>query len=135
MTDKKKLQEKYVELQILSMQIKQIEEQLDMLDQKTLELTNLRDSLKNLKKFRADTKALTPMGLGIFVPATVDATKGVLVNVGAGVVIKKTMDEAQDTISKQLEQLGDITLELSNNLRVLAGQAQHTEEEIDKLAG
>jgi len=135
MTDKKKLQEKYVELQLLSMQIKQVEEQLNVLDQKTLELINLRDSLQNLQKIKVNTKSLVPIGLGVFVPGTVDATKGVLVNVGAGVVVKKTTDEAQEIISTQLRQLEDVTLELNNNLRVLAEQAQHAEEEIDNLAG
>jgi prefoldin alpha subunit len=134
MVDKNKLQEKYVELQLLSMQIKQLEEQLNVLDQKSQELVILRESLRRLGELKADAKSLAPIGPGIFVPGTVDPTKGVLINVGAGVIVNKSFDEAENTINTQLHQIEDITLELSNNLRAMAEQAQVTELEIDKLS-
>jgi prefoldin alpha subunit len=134
MVDKNKLQEKYVELQLLSMQIKQLEEQLNVLDQKSQELVILRESLRRLGELKADAKSLAPIGPGIFIPGTVDPTKGVLINVGAGVIVNKSFDEAENTINIQLHQIEDITLELSNNLRAMAEQAQVTELEIDKLS-
>ncbi|MCX6775141.1 MAG: prefoldin subunit alpha [DPANN group archaeon] len=134
MADKNALQEKYVELQLLSMQIKQLEEQLNVLDQKSQELVILRESLRRLGELKADAKSLAPIGPGIFVPGTVDPTKGVLINVGAGVIVNKSFDEAENTINIQLHQIEDITLELSNNLRAMAEQAQVTELEIDKLS-
>jgi prefoldin alpha subunit len=134
MVDKNKLQEKYVELQLLSMQIKQLEEQLNVLDQKSQELVILRESLRRLGELKADAKSLAPIGPGIFIPGTVDPTKGVLINVGAGVIVNKSFDEAENTINTQLHQIEDITLELSNNLRAMAEQAQVTELEIDKLS-
>ncbi len=134
MADKNKLQEKYVELQLLSMQIKQLEEQLNVLDQKAQELVILRESMRRLGELKASAKSLAPIGPGIFVPGTVDPTKGVLINVGAGVIVNKSFDEAENTINTQLHQIEDITLELSNNLRAMAEQAQVTELEIDKLS-
>ncbi len=134
MADKNKLQEKYVELQLLSMQIKQLEEQLNVLDQKAQELVILRESMRRLGELKASAKSLAPIGPGIFVPGTVDPTKGVLINVGAGVIVNKSFDEAENTINTQLHQIEDITLELSNNLRAMAEQAQVTEMEIDKLS-
>jgi prefoldin alpha subunit len=134
MADKNKLQEKYVELQLLSMQIKQLEEQLNVLDQKSQELVILRESLRRLGELKANAKSLAPIGPGIFVPGTVDPTKGVLINVGAGVIVNKSFNEAENTINTQLHQIEDITLELSNNLRAMAEQAQVTEQEIDKLS-
>lgn len=134
MVDKKKLQEKYVELQLLSMQIKQLEEQLNIFDQKTMELMTLRDSLQRLSELKTSAKSFAAIGPGIFVPGTVDASHGVLLNVGAGVVVKRTLGEAHKTIDAQMQQLDDITLELSTNLQALAVHAQKTESEIDALS-
>jgi prefoldin alpha subunit len=132
--DKKKLQEKYVELQLLSMQIKQVEEQLNLIDQKSLELINLRDALHKLHELKQNSKAFVPLGQGVFTSGTIDNTHEVLLNVGSGVIVRKNTHEAEETVTIQLGQLDDLTLELSHNLKDLATKAQSVEAEIDKLA-
>lgn len=132
--DKKKLQEKYVELQLLSMQIKQVEEQLNAIDQKTFELVNLRESLHNLHHAKAGSKSFVPIGLGVFAAGTIENTEEVLLNVGAGIVVRKNTHEAEESITKQIAQLEDLTLELSHNLKELATMAQAVEVELDNLA-
>jgi prefoldin alpha subunit len=131
--DKKILQEKYVELQLLSMQIKQFEEQLTMIDQKSLELENLRVALHNLHELKPGTKSFSQIGSGVFVSGTLDNTNEVLLNVGAGVIVKKTAHEAEESITKQLGQLEDIMLELSQNLKQYVAKAQAVEAEINEL--
>lgn len=132
--DKKKLQEKYVELQIISMQIKQLEEQLSVIDQKSAELENLRMALHKLHEIKPGTKSLVPIGSGVFASGTIEKTDEVLLNVGSGVIVSKTTHEAEESITKQLEQLEDIVLELSQNLKEYAAKAQDVEAEINELA-
>jgi prefoldin alpha subunit len=132
--DKKKLQEKYVELQLISMQIKQFEEQLSIIDQKSAELENLRVALHKLHEIKPGTKSLVPVGPGIFASGTIEKTDTVLLNVGAGIIVSKTTHEAEESISKQLEQLEDIVLELSHHLKEYAAKAQAVEAEINNLA-
>jgi len=131
--DKKKLQEKYVELQLLSMQIKQFEEQLSIIDQKSAELENLREALHKLHELKPGTKSLVPIGSGVFASGTIENTSEVLLNIGAGVIVKKTAHEAEESISKQLEQLESIILELSHNLKEYVAKAQSVEAEINDL--
>ena len=132
--DKKKLQEKYVELQLLSMQIKQFEEQLSIIDQKSAELENLRVALHKLHDIKPGAKSLVPLGQGVFTSGTIDKTDEVLLNVGAGIIVSKTTHEAEESITKQLEQLEDIVLELSHNLKEYVAKAQAVEAEINDLA-
>ena len=132
--DKKKLQEKYVELQLLSMQIKQVEEQLNALDQKTFELVNLRESLHNLHHTKANSKSFVPVGPGVFASGAIENTEEVLLNVGAGIMIRKNAHEAEESITKQIGQLEDLTLELSHDLKELATRAQAVEVELENLA-
>ena len=132
--DKKKLQEKYVELQIISMQIKQFDEQLSIIDQKSAELENLRVALHKLHEIKPGTKSLVPIGAGIFASGTISKTDEVLLNVGSGIIVSKTIHEAEESITKQLEQLEDIILELSHNLKEYTAKAQAVEAEINELA-
>ena len=131
--DKKILQEKYVELQLLSMQIKQLEEQLSLLDQKSAELANLHDALHKLHELKPGTKSFVPIGPGVFASGAIEHTNEVLLNVGAGVIVKKSVHEAEESVTKQLEQLEDITLELSHNLKEYIAKAQAVEAELNDL--
>lgn len=128
------MQEKYVELQLLSMQIKQVEEQLNLLDQRTMEMINLQESLHRLHELKQNSKAFVPLGQGIFASGTIDNTNEVLLNVGASVIVKKNTHEAEETVAKQINQLEDLTLELSHSLKEFAIKAQAVEAEIDKFA-
>lgn len=134
MTNKKLLQEKYVELQLISMQIKQLEEQLNAIDQKTIELVNLQSALHNLHHAKNNTKSFVPLSPGVFVKGSIENTSEVLLNVGAGVMVRKDTHEAEGSIGKQIGQLEDITLELSQNLKEMAARAGKIEAEIDNLA-
>ena len=131
--DKQKLQEKYIELQLVSTQIKQVEEQLGFLDQKAMELTNLSLSLEKFKELKPGTKSLAPLGQGIFAETSIGATNSVLLNVGAGVIVRKSVEEAGQTINGQLDNLQDVAVELGENLKMLAAKAHQLEHEIDKL--
>jgi prefoldin alpha subunit len=131
--DKKKLQEKYVELQLLSLQIKQLEEQLSVIDQKCAELENLKGALHKLHKISPGSKSLVPLGQGIFVEGNINETDKILLNIGAGVMVKNTISEAEENITKQLEQLEGIILELSDNLKKYVAKAQAVEAEVANL--
>ena len=131
---KKLLQEKYVQLQLISMQIKQIEEQLEAVDQRTIEMIHLKESLKNFSTLKEGTKSLAPLGQGMFIESSLGDTKSVLINVGAGIIVKKSSGEAEKTITAQMEQIQELTIEMGGNLRELAVKAHELETEIDELA-
>ncbi|HKZ49912.1 MAG TPA: prefoldin subunit alpha [Candidatus Nanoarchaeia archaeon] len=133
--DKQKiLQEKYVQLQLITMQIKQVEEQFETLDQRTVEMLHLRESLGNFSAIKEGKKSFAPIGQGIFVETSLGSTKEVLINVGAGVMVRKPVSDAENSINTQVQQLQDITIELGENLKTLAVKAHELELEIDSLS-
>jgi len=131
---KKLLQEKYVQLQLITMQIKQIEEQLEALDQRAAEMVHLRESLKSFATLKAGAKSFAPLGQGMFIESALGDTKSVLINVGAGIIVKKSAGDAEKTITAQMDQIQAITVELGENLRELAVRAHELETEVDSLA-
>jgi len=54
----------------------------------------LASNLKELKNVQKGNEMYVPMGAGIFVKAQTEETHNVVMNVGAGVCVEKTVDEA-----------------------------------------
>jgi len=127
------LQEKYVMLQLIDTQIKEIEKELHALENRNTELITLKASLAGLGKVKAGSKTYSPIGLGIYAQGTISDTKEVLVNVGSGVIVKKDLESAKELLNSQLRQSEEIILKLAQNLQMLAARAHEVEHEIRDL--
>jgi len=90
----KTLQEKYMEYQMFEEQVKQIQEQVQTIQKQQEELEGIKDSLEHLSETAVGTELLVPLSSGIFVTSKISDTKTVLMNVGDGVVVPKSMKDA-----------------------------------------
>src|SRR3989344_3559872 len=98
---KEEIQKKYLELQILNMQIKNVQEQFISLQQQLNELNNLEVSLTELKDVKNNKEIFSVLGSGVFVKSKLIDNENVLVNVGDGVLVKKKLNEALDLVKLQ----------------------------------
>lgn len=129
----KKAQEKYIELQMLSQQMQQVQKQLQLLEQQMLELNSTKDGLDELAKTKEETEILVPISSGIFVKAKVKDNKTLTVNVGSNVAVEKTVPETKSLIEEQLTEIKNFQQELAMNLQRLALKGKEIEQEISKL--
>ena len=127
------LQRKYMEFQMIGQQVKHFREQLQQLDQQLVELDNVKDSLEELKGVPQGTDLFIPVSSGIFMRAKSGDTAAVVLNVGAGVAVEKTIPDAQQLISDQMEQAGNIREQLMANLTKLLDAAKGLQAELEKL--
>jgi prefoldin alpha subunit len=132
--EQKKVQEKYILLQLIALQIKETEKELAALEQKNLELLNLIDSLSNLEKSKPNSKGFSHLGSGVFVESAIRNTKEVVVNVGADILSKKTIPETKKLLQEQTRQTETLLLQLAQNLENLSARAQELQKEIQALA-
>ena len=133
MEDKKEVQEKYMQMQMIEQQMQQVQKQLKIIDQQMQELAMTDQALDELKNTKEGTEILVPMASGIFVKAELKDNKNLAVNVGADTVVKKDVDEAKNLITTQLEEVTKMQQELNANLEKLAGSAQMIEKELQTL--
>ncbi len=93
-------QNRYVQLQIIDQQAKQLQQYLQVFDQQLMEIKSVTDSLQELSKLKKGDSILAPLASGIFVKARLDDNSEVRVNVGSGTVVTKTIDDAGGTGSR-----------------------------------
>jgi len=131
--NKKKLEEKYLMLQLLDAQIKELEKELTALEVQNKNILNLKESLSSLEKSKENSGGFSAIGAGIYTESDIKDTKNVLVNVGAGVLVKKTISETSQLLNKQVKQSDEITKRLAANMQTLSEKAAELQIEIQDL--
>jgi len=131
--EKKQLQEKYMQMQLIEQQMQQIQKQLRLIEQQLQELTLTEQALDDLKNTKTGTEILVPIASGIFVKAELKDNKELAVNVGADTVVKKNVGEAKKLITNQLDEITKIQQDLTLNMEKLQLSAQSTQKELQEL--
>lgn len=134
MADQKELNEKYIELQIIEQQLKQVNQQLLNLDSQFLELQRIKDNLDDITKTKKNTELLVALGGGVFSKAELKDNKTVLVNVGANTVVEKDIPSSKELISNQINQVKDVVKQLEQEFQILAANSQFLQQDLRKLA-
>ena len=135
-TEEKKqlLQQKYMEMQMIAQQIQQIQKQVELIENQLQELTVTKEALKTIGETKEGNEILVPLASGIFIKANLKDNKDVVVNVGSGTAVKKSLDEAGKLIEEQEKELADFKEELGKNLEKLTENARSFEKELTALA-
>ena len=127
MTDQ---QQKVLELQTIEQQLQQLQQQLQAIQQQTLELTALTDSLDDLANLKPNAPMLASLGSGMFVSGELKDTQQVVMSVGAGVSVKKSIPEAKESVKKQLKELQDVSEKSQGHIQTLSLKARELQSEL-----
>jgi len=103
---KEEIQKKYIELQLLNQQIKQIQEQYMLMQRQINELAALENNLMELKNTSRESEMFSSLGSGVYVANKLADNGKVLVNVGNGVLVEKELSEAVILVKNQIGELG-----------------------------
>ncbi len=123
-TNTKEVQQKYLELQLLDEQIKQLQQQFLQMNQQLINLKTLIDNLNELKKVKIKSNILVPLGSGVLIEASLNDNKNVLVHIGGDGVVQKTVEETQETITKQIGELTKFIEQLDAQIQRMAYEGE-----------
>jgi len=126
------LQKKYIELQTKEHQLQKINEQLTNILHHIGELKVVEDTLNEIKKTKEGTEVLVPLGSGIFAKANLKDNKKLNISVGSKVNVVKSLDETKDLVNKQIKNMGDIALEVENNMHEVSKDMRDIQQELIK---
>lgn len=123
-------QEHILQIQIMEQEANQLNQQLQLIEQNLSEMQDLRDSLEEIKE-NNNGEILANLGKKIYLPVKI-TDKKLIVEVGKGHLVKKTIPETQEVIDNQLKKLISAQIEIKGRLEQLQEQLEAIVEEIQK---
>ena len=130
----KDVQSKYIELQMLDQQIKQAQKQIELVESQVTELEAINQSLQEFSGTSAGTEILIPLSGGVFAKAELKDNKNLIVNVGAGTAVTKSIPDTCKLVTNQIDELLKVREEVLFQLQQHVNKAQKIQQELEKLS-
>jgi len=122
-----------VELRILEGTAETLQARLNLVSAALTELSYARMTLEGVEKEQPDAPLFVPIGGGSYVKAKLESSDKVIVGMGAGVSIEKTMAEAKTTVQNRIGELEKTRVSLQQQLVQVVGRIQDDRAKLDDL--
>ena len=122
-----------VELRYLEQTADAIQSRVNMVNAVIADLTYSTATLEGLEKEKENADLLVPIGGNSFVKAKLANPDKVIVGVGAGVSIEKTLPEAKEITKKRLDDLNKTRLSLQQQFTQVAGKINQDREQLEAI--
>ncbi len=127
---KNELQQKYLEFQLLTQQITEVQNHLNILRTQEKELYDLSLNLSEISKIKDKIDSYSQIGAGVYLKTKLEDTKKILVNVGSDIVVEKKVEDVEKIIKEQLKQLNETINEIEIKLTFAIEKTRNLQEEI-----
>jgi prefoldin alpha subunit len=132
MEDKQRLEALVNELNTYQGQAEVLQQQIDTLNATITELSVAMDTLATVKG-QGNNETLVPIGAGSFLITELKNTDEVIIGLGAGVAVKKKIDDAKDTITEQRTELEELRDKMSGDLQKITEYIMQRSPEAEEL--
>lgn len=126
------LQQAYVEMQTLSQNIKQAQEQIQHITSQIEELNATQQALEELPESKLDSELLVPVSAGIFVKAGLKENRKVLINVGGNTAVEKDIGPTKELVDNQKRELANVRDQLAEQMQLMKTRMQAIQSAIEK---
>jgi len=130
--NEEKVQEQIFLLQQLQAESEAVQRKIVELELMSVELDKTIESLEYFESLDGSVEALMNLGGGVFAYVDVKDSKKMLVDVGAGIIIEKKVEEAIETLKKKKEKVNENIAKLEQVLQQIVNQARKIQEELAK---
>src|SRR3989339_635597 len=124
------VQELMFRFQMFEQQVQQLGQQLDAVERGIIEMTSLNIGLNELVGGK-NKEIMAPVGRGIFAQAKLLSDE-LLVDIGEGKLVKKSIPDTQKLIEEQVQKLGQAKIELNNAMEQINEELTKTMIEAQK---
>ncbi len=104
--DEEELRKLSVEMRLLEQTAETLQQRMSMLNAAMTDLTYASLTLDGVEKENENAELLVPIGGGSYVKAKLSSSDKVIVGMGAGVSMEKTVSEAKTILKERLDELG-----------------------------
>jgi len=123
-----------VELRILEGTADALQSRLNLISAAVAELNLAQMTLDGVEKETPEAPLFVPIGGGSFVKAKLESNEKVIVGMGAGVSIEKTMAEAKTTIQNRIGEMEKSRVSLQQQLVQVVNRMQENRGKLEELS-
>ena len=138
-------QEQIIQIQMMEQEVNQLNQQLQMIEQNIKEMSELLESLEEIGN-EGNRDILANLGKRIFIPVEIK-DKNLIVEVGKGNFVKKSVPETKEVIEKEskkliegrnqiMERLTSLQIEMNNLIMQIESEGMNVskKDSIEDLA-
>jgi prefoldin alpha subunit len=118
--DEDELRKLSVEMQYLEQTADTLQQRLQMLNAALTDLSFANITIEGLEKEKENAEMLVPIGGSSYVKMKLASTDKVVLGIGAGVSVEKTLPEAKAMLKERLDELGKSAEAAQNQLTQIA---------------
>jgi len=122
-----------VELRILEGTGEALQSRIGMVNAALTELTVASATLEGLEKEKENAPLFVPIGGGSYVKAKLGTSDTVIVGVGAGVTVEKTIKEAKENLETRMAELGKTRTTLQQQLVQVVERIRDDRSKLDEV--
>ena len=122
-----------VELRFLEQTAEAIQSRINMVNAVITDLAYATMALEGLEKEKENSELLVPIGSNSYIKAKLENPDKVIVGMGAGVSVEKTLREAKEIVKKRQENLEKTRMSLQQQLAQVAERISEGREKFETL--
>ena len=119
---------------IMRQQSEETEKQLSFINEQVYEMEVFLEGLKELERSDKE-EILANLGRGVYAKANLIRKEKLFVEVGSGVVVRKSNKEARVVIEEQLKRFREAQIQLRDQMEIYAREFRKLLREVEKLKG
>lgn len=131
MADEKELQEKMLIYRTLESRLDALTKQVDLISSKIVEVVSTISSIEDLEKNQENI--LFRLGSETYTHGKVTDKNKLLVEIGAGIVLEKSIEESKQTLNKRREEMENALREIQTNISKISNAMNKLTPEINEL--
>lgn len=122
-----------VELRLLEQTAENLQSRISMVNAVITDLAYASMALEGLEKEKEDSELLVPIGGNSYIKTKLANQDNVIVGMGAGVSVEKTLDEAKEIVKKRIENLEKTRMSLQQQLAQIADKIEEGREKFESI--
>lgn len=122
-----------VEMRFLEQTAEAIQSRINVVNAAITDLTYANMALEGLEKEKENSELLVPIGGNSYIKAKLENPDKIIVGMGAGISVEKTLQEAKEIIKKRQESLEKTKTSLQQQLAQVAERMSEDREKFDKI--
>jgi prefoldin alpha subunit len=133
-TNEETLRRLIVELRLLEGTANTLQSRLNFVNAILTELNYAKMTLEGLEKEKEDVPLFVPIGGGSYIRAKLESAEKVIVGMGAGVSVEKTISEAKETVVNRISQLEKTRRTLQQQLTQVAQKIEEDRAQFEEIS-